>query len=111
MPKHIAEQLFLSVSALNNLFKIVCGMTIMEYIRNRQLSLAGKELFISNIHIIDLAFKYGYETPEAFTKAFTRFHGFPPSFVKRHMWRQKYLVDIIYINSIIYCGLLKEYHC
>ena len=38
---------------------------------------------VSNIHIIDLAFKYGYETPEAFTKAFTRFHGFPPSLVRR----------------------------
>lgn len=38
---------------------------------------------VSNIHIIDLAFKYRYETPEAFTKAFTRFHGFPPSFVRR----------------------------
>ncbi|MHB8130942.1 MAG: helix-turn-helix domain-containing protein [Mobilitalea sp.] len=82
-PNNIAEQIYLSVSTLNNLFRIVCDMTIMEYVRNRRLSLAGKELMISNIHIIDLAFKYGYETPEAFTKAFTRFHGFPPSFVRR----------------------------
>lgn len=82
-PNNISEQFFLNVSTLNNLFKIVCNMTIMEYVRNRRLSLAGKELMISNIHVIDLAFKYGYETPEAFTKAFTRFHGFPPSFVRR----------------------------
>ncbi len=82
-PNQIAEQFYLSTSALNNLFKIVCNITIMEYVRNRRLSLAGKELMNSSIHIIDLAFKYGYETPEAFTKAFTRFHGFPPSFVRR----------------------------
>lgn len=82
-PNGIAEQFFLSVSTLNILFKTVCGMTIMEYIRNRRLTLAGKELMFSNIHIIDLAYKYGYETPEAFTKAFTRFHGFPPSYVRR----------------------------
>nr|WP_308742490.1 AraC family transcriptional regulator [uncultured Anaerocolumna sp.] len=82
-PNKIAEQFFLNVSTLNNLFKIVCSMTIMEYVRSRRLSLAGKELMTSNIHVIDLAFKYGYETPEAFTKAFTRFHGFPPSFVRR----------------------------
>ena len=82
-PNNIAEHFYLSISTLNNLFKIVCNMTIMEYVRNRRLSLAGKELMVSNIHIIDLAFKYWYETPEAFTKAFTRFHGFPPSFVRR----------------------------
>jgi AraC-like DNA-binding protein len=79
----IAAQFYLSISSLNNLFKTVCDMTIMEYVRNRRLSLAGQELKISNIHIIDLAFKYGYETPEAFSKAFTRFHGFPPSFIRR----------------------------
>lgn len=82
-PNNIAEHFYMSVSTLNNVFKIVCCMTIMEYIRNRRLSLAGEKLMISNIHIIDLALKFGYETPEAFTKAFTRFHGFPPSFVRR----------------------------
>lgn len=82
-PNKIAEQFYLSISTLNNLFKIVCDITLMEYVRNRRLSLAGKELLISNTHIIVLAYKYGYETPEAFTKAFTRFHGFPPSFVRR----------------------------
>ncbi len=75
-PNKIAEQFFLNLSTLNNLFKIVCNMTIMEYVRNRRLSLAGKELMTSNIHVIDLAFKYGYETPEAFTKAFHDFMDF-----------------------------------
>jgi AraC-like DNA-binding protein len=83
IPNDIAKQFYLSISTLNNLFRVVCGMPIMEYVRNRRLSLAGKELLSSSIHIIDIAFKYGYETPEAFTKAFTRFHGFPPSFVRR----------------------------
>lgn len=82
-PSIIAERFFMSISALNSLFKIVCNMTIMEYVRSRRLSLAGQELMMTNFRIIDLAYKYGYETPEAFAKAFTRFHGFPPSFIRR----------------------------
>ncbi len=82
-PARLAKQFYLSTSSLNIIFRVVCGMTVMEYIRNRRLSLAGKELAITNIPMIDLAFNYGYETPEAFSKAFARFHGFPPSFVRR----------------------------
>lgn len=79
----IAAHFFVSVSSLALSFKMVCGMTVTEYIRNRRLSLAGEELMTSGVSIINLAFQYGYETPEAFTKAFSRFHGFPPSFVRR----------------------------
>lgn len=82
-PADIAAHFFVSVSAVSNLFKIVCGLTIMEYVRNRRLTLAAEELSSSNTSIIDLACKYGYDTPEAFTKAFSRLHGFPPSFVRR----------------------------
>lgn len=82
-PNKIAEQFYMSVSSLNSLFRTVCSLTLMEYVRNRRLSLSALELLDSDIHIIDLALKYGYETPEAFAKAFSRFHGFPPSFIRR----------------------------
>jgi len=82
-PAIVAKQFFLSESSVNVLFRVICDVSVMEYIRNRRLTLAGQELLSSSIRIIDLAYKYGYETPEAFAKAFTRFHGFPPSFVRR----------------------------
>lgn len=82
-PASVAKHFYLSVSSVNILFRVVCDVSLMEYIRNRRLTLAGMELSKSNVRIIDLAYKYGYETPEAFAKAFSRFHGFPPSFVRR----------------------------
>lgn len=82
-PAGIAAQFYMSPSALSQLFTTVCDTGIMEYIRNRRISLAGQALLNTDARIIDLALEYGYETPEAFTKAFSRVYGFPPSFVRR----------------------------
>ncbi len=59
------------------------GMTVSEYIRNRRLSCAAQELLQPNSRIIDIAMRYQYETQESFSKAFTRFHGVPPSKARR----------------------------
>lgn len=64
-------------------FSMLCGYTVGEYIRMRRLSLAGSELLISDVKVIDLAMKYGYDSPDSFTKAFTRFHGCTPTDVRR----------------------------
>ncbi len=93
-PAVIAAHFYISESTVVSLFRIVCEMTMMEYIRNRRLTLAAEELATSNIPIIELAYKYGYETPEAFTKAFSRFHGFPPSFVRRGFSVSKFFLPM-----------------
>ena len=80
--KNIAEISCYSECYFRKIFSILTGITVADYIRNRRLSLAGEELLTSDTKIIDLAYKYGYDTPESFTKAFTRFHGNTPSFVK-----------------------------
>lgn len=49
----------------------------------QRLSLAGEELSKGNVKIIDVAMKYGYDTPESFSRAFTRFHGIAPSAARR----------------------------
>lgn len=46
------------------------------------MSLAGREIVETDAKITDIALKYGYETPESFTKAFTRFHGTAPKFAR-----------------------------
>lgn len=77
-----AKRAYASSFHFQRIFSIVCGFTLGEYIRWRRLSMAGKELLCSDEKIIDLALKYGYDTPEGFSRAFTRFHGIAPSQVK-----------------------------
>lgn len=60
------------------MYHIITGVTIAEYVRRRRLTLAAQDIFKGE-KIIDVAYKYGYETPEAFTKAFGRMHGISPS--------------------------------
>ena len=64
-------------------FSMLCGFSVSEYIRNRRLALAGRDLMMTDEKIIDIAIKYGYDSPDSFTKAFTRFHGVSPSFVRK----------------------------
>lgn len=46
-------------------------------------AIAGSELLATDNKIIDIALKYGYESPDGFTKAFTRFHGSTPTAVRK----------------------------
>jgi AraC family transcriptional regulator len=74
----VAEHVNISSFHFQRTFTILTGLPVGEYIRNRRLSLAGQDLLNGKNKIIDIALKYGYETPESFTKAFKRFHGISP---------------------------------
>lgn len=77
--ERIAKESFSSSFHFQRVFSILCGYTLGEYIRNRRLTLAGAELANSKAKVIDVAAKYGYETPDSFAKAFQKFHGITPS--------------------------------
>nr|WP_315020126.1 AraC family transcriptional regulator [uncultured Aminipila sp.] len=80
----IAKRAYSSNFHFQRVFSILCGFTLGEYIRNRRLTLAGSELASSNKKVIDVALKYGYDSPESFSRAFTRFHGITPSQARLH---------------------------
>ena len=61
------------------IFGALCGMTVGEYISARRMTLAAQELSGTDAKVIDVALKYGYDSPDSFAKAFQRFHGIPPS--------------------------------
>ena len=77
-----ARQLYISSYEFHRAFSFLTGMTANAYIRSRRLSLAGRELVETDAKITDVAMKYGYDTPESFTKAFTRFHGIAPRYAR-----------------------------
>lgn len=82
--EEIAKSANSSCANFQRIFSIVTGMTAGDYIRFRRLSLAGMELANADVKVLDTALKYGYETAESFTKAFTRFHGVTPSAARRN---------------------------
>jgi len=78
----IAEKACVSAFHFQRIFTVLCGFTVGEYIRNRRLSIAAEELSKADAKVIDVAMKYGYDSPDSFTRAFTKFHGISPSAAK-----------------------------
>jgi len=78
----VADHVYLSPFFLQRGFSLMTGYGIGEYLRNRRLYQAAIDLLESDNKVIDIAFRYCYDTPESFTKAFTRFHGATPSQVR-----------------------------
>src|SRR5574344_1064483 len=60
------------------MFTFLCGFSICDYVRYRRLSKAAEDLITTSDRIIDIAFKYGYDTPEGFSRAFSKFHKVTP---------------------------------
>ena len=75
----VASAGFSSTYHFQRIFGVLCGYTLGEYIRFRRLSLAGEELASAKGKVIDVALKYGYDSPDSFSKAFQKFHGITPS--------------------------------
>ena len=75
----VAAKSFSSSYHFQRVFSILCGYTLGEYIRLRRLTLAGAELTKGKEKVIDIALKYGYDSPDSFAKAFQKFHGITPS--------------------------------
>lgn len=77
--KEVARLAFCSEYHFQRMFSFLTGISLSEYIRRRRLTVAAFELNNSNIRIIDLAIKYGYKSPDSFTRAFQSLHGITPS--------------------------------
>jgi AraC family transcriptional regulator len=77
--KQIERLALCSEYHFRRMFSFLAGVTLSEYIRRRRLTLAALELVHSDVLVIDLALKYGYSSPDSFTRAFQGLHGVTPT--------------------------------
>jgi len=81
--KEVARIAYCSEYHFQRMFSYLAGVSLSEYIRRRRLSSAAFELINSNMRILDIAIKYGYSSPDSFTRAFQSLHGISPSEARR----------------------------
>lgn len=88
MRDHLADEIDFKEAArlascseyhFKRMFSFLSGMTLSEYVRKRRLTIAAFELADTDVKIIDLAVKYGYQSPDSFARAFRHLHGVTPS--------------------------------
>ena len=90
----VAEHVHISPFYFHKGFSMLCGCSITEYIRNRRLSLAGEELMTDGATITELVMKYGYDSPDSFSRAFCRFHGTSPKAAQKEKAMLKNFVPL-----------------
>lgn len=79
----ISEYAGVSDYHFRKIFFYLSGLTLSEYIKNRRLSEANKNL-LNGEKVTDVAFKYGYQSMDGFTRAFKKWGGFLPSDVPKN---------------------------
>lgn len=104
----VAKSLHMSSYNFHRTFSFIVGMTANEYIRSRRLTLAASELQTTDISVVDAAYKYGYESPESFSKAFSRFHGSTPKQAKQK-GAKLHLFNPLVIKIILEGGSIMDY--
>lgn len=84
--EEIAAACYVSLSSLQKLWKYCTHFSLKEYISKRRITLAGRDLLLYNSSVLEIAMKYGYQSHEGFTRAFTKVWGVSPSQFKKQ-WR------------------------
>lgn len=82
-PEKLSGIAFCPYDSFKRFFSYMANMTLNEYIRKRRLTLAAYEIKQTQSKIIDIALKYGYNSPDAFTNAFIKQHGVSPIIVRK----------------------------
>lgn len=115
--KHIGEDIGYEAVArhvrmpgydFHRMFSFVTGMTVGEYVRCRRLTLAAQALQSTSMTVTEAAYRFGYESPEGFSKAFSRFHGVSPIRAKRRGATLRLFSPLV-IKMVMEGGQMMDY--
>ncbi|WP_354519242.1 AraC family transcriptional regulator [Paenibacillus sp. OAE614] len=81
--KEVAQCACCSSYQFQRMFSFITDVSLAEYIRRRRLTLAAIELQNSGMRVVDIAIKYGYESPVSFARAFQLLHGVNPEWLEK----------------------------
>ena len=82
-PETVSRIMACPYAVFQRSFAPITGISLSEYLRRRRLSCAAFELRNTDLRVLDIAVKYGYESADAFTAAFKRMHGITPQDARR----------------------------
>lgn len=102
--KKISKYIGYSEYHTSRKFKEYTGSTLRRYIQLRRLSEAAKELRDRNVRIIDIAFKYGFNSQEAFTKSFHQAFDINPGAYAR----TKRAIPLVFKKDVLYPDNLSK---
>ncbi len=91
------------------MFSALTGIGVYEYIKKRRMTKAAEELQTTDIKIVDLALKYGYDSPTAFNRAFNSIHNVSPSVARKDGVQLNSYLPISF-NLTITGGKKMEYY-
>ncbi len=80
--EQVAKIAYCSTYHFQRMFAYMANVPLSEYIRRRRMSLSAAELQDPEHKVLDIALKYGYNSPTAFNRAFQGVHGVAPSAVR-----------------------------
>lgn len=81
--RDVAEKSGYSKWHLQRMFQQETGHTLGNYIRDRKLALAVDELLHTKNPVVDISYKYGYDSQQSFSRTFSRKYSLPPQAYRR----------------------------
>ncbi|MEZ9523751.1 AraC family transcriptional regulator [Enterovibrio norvegicus] len=91
---NVAKTAGLSQWHFQRIFKALTGETLKTYIRNRRLSCSLLSLEVNDNRILDIALEAGFESQEAYTRAFKSLFGVTPNQYRQIEGKKRWLKKI-----------------